>query len=334
MTPTEYDYFIPADTLLDTDGTILDWSNVYTFDDRDKLFLYSFSGWGMPGIEYITQQGPFEHGQTVLDYRLQPRTIQLIHRRLGNCRNDYWSNRSLLINALRPNRQFANTFNPGRLRKILSDGSVRDLYVLIEQGPVFAPRSVDNWDEYSFQENLRFIAHNPIIFDPAIQSAVWTLDSLGNLIFYEAVNWENRMVFEGDDLNSGGIWFLDSSIGETLDITYIGTWLSYPTIYITGPLSNPQIYNNTTNEKIELDYDVSVGETVTINLEYGLKTVVNNSSINLIGTVTTDSDLATFHIAPDPEAVNGINSLQVFGDDAAIGETEVRIEWYTNYIGI
>lgn len=334
MVQIEYDYYLPADTPIASDGTITDWSNVYTFDDRDRLFLYSFSGWGMPGIEYITQQGPFEHGQTVLDYRLQPRTIQLIHRRLGNCRNDYWSNRSLLINALRPNRQFANTFNPGRLRKILSDGSVRDLYVLIEQGPVFAPRSTYAWDEYSFQETLRFIAHDPIIFNPVIQSAIWTLESLENLIFYEPVNWENRLVFEGDDLNSGGIWFGEASIGETLDVTYTGTWLAYPIIYITGPVDSPQINNNTTDEKIELDYDVSVGETVTINLEYGQKTVTNNASVNLIGTVTTDSDLATFHIAPDPEAPNGVNQLLVTGNDAVIGQTEIRIEWYTRYIGI
>ena len=77
-----------------------------------------------------------------------------------------------------------------------------------------------------------------------------------------------------------------------------------------------------------------MGETVTINLEYGNKTVVNNAGTNLIGTVTTDSDLATFHIAPDPEAVNGINQLLVTGDDAVIGQTEIRIEWHTNYIGI
>ena len=334
MVQIEYDMYLAPDTPLDSDGTILDWSNVYKFDDRDRLFLYSFSGWGMPGIEYITQQGPFEHGSTVLDYRLQPRVIQLVHRRLGYCRNDYWSNRGLLIDALRPNRQLANSFSPGRLRKILSNGDVRDIEVFIEQGPIFNPREISNWDEYAFQENLRFIAHNPIIFDPAVQSAVWVLSSLENLIFYEAVNWENRLVFEGDDLDAGGIWFGESSIGDTLDVNYTGTWLSYPTIYITGPVSSPQIYNNTTNEKVALDYDVAVGETVTINLEYGNKTVINNANTNLIGTVTTDSDLATFHIAPDPEAVNGINQLLVTGDDAVIGQTEIRIEWHTNYIGI
>lgn len=322
----EFDYYIPPNVTINTDGTIDDMSDVYEFHDQDQLFLYSFSGYGMPQIDYITQQGPYQHGETVLDYRLKPRIIQLVHKRIGGCRENYWDNRSDIINKLRPNMQFANSFGTGRLRKILPDESVRDLRVIIQSGPVFSPRNVDSWMEYDFQETIRFIAHNPILFNPSLESANWALSSFNNLIFYESPNWTNRAVFP--------IWFGGDVLSEILNITYSGTWLAYPTIIITGPLETPRIYNNTTNEKIQLDYAVSVGETVTINLEYGQKTVTNNFGSNLIGTISSDSDLASFHIAPYPEAPNGINEFEVVGGGAVLGQTEVRLTWNTNYIGI
>lgn len=259
MGQVEFDLYIPPSVTVSADGSIPDTTYVYSFDDRDTFFLYDFTGWGMPSIDYITQQGTYQHGQTVLDYRLQPRTIQLTHRKLGNCRQNYWDNRYMLVDRLRPNFQLANTFEPGRLRKILPDGSIRDIRVLIEQGPAFAPRSVDSWDEYAFTETLRFIAHNPIIFNPAVNTASWVLGSLDNLIFWEFTTWDNRLVFEGDDLDSGGIWFGEGSIGDIINVNYTGTWLSYPTIIITGPINVPSITNNTTSETIELNYNVAPG---------------------------------------------------------------------------
>ena len=38
------------------------------------------SGWGTPPIEHVTERGPFQHGETVKDYFLRPRTIQLLIR--------------------------------------------------------------------------------------------------------------------------------------------------------------------------------------------------------------------------------------------------------------
>lgn len=322
----EFDYYIPPDVTINDDGSISDMSNVYIFDDRKGTFLRSFTGWGMPPIRYITQRGPFQHGQTALDYRLEPRIIQYLHRKTGACRNDYWDNRSSLINAIRPNRQSANSFDPGRLRKILPDGSIRDLYVFLELGPAFSPRSNDEWDEYAIEETIRFIAHNPIAFNPDLESAVWEVENLDNLIFYESPDYEDRAVFP--------IWFGTSSLSDTITVSYNGTWLTYPIITITGPLDNPKITNNTTNEKVELSYSVSAGETVTINLEYGQKTVENNTGINLIGTVTSDSDVATFSIVPDPTASNGENEIGVFGSNAVLGDTEVVLKYNERYIGI
>lgn len=79
---------------------------------------------------------------------------------------------------------------------------------------------------------------------------------------------------------------------------------------------------------------MSSGEAITINLQYGQKTITNNFGDNLIGTATTDSDISEFALVPEPEASGGINQLQVVGSDAVLGETEIRLIWNTNYIGI
>jgi hypothetical protein len=49
--------------------------------------------------------------------------------------------------------------------------------------------------------------------------------------------------------------------------------------------------------------------------------------------LTSDSDLASFHIAPDPEVENGDNVIVLEGTATDAG-TAVRIKYYDRYIGI
>ena len=83
-----------------------------------------------------------------------------------------------------------------------------------------------------------------------------------------------------------------------------------------------------------LDYNIAAGEIVTISTEYGNKTVTNEDGDNLIGTLTTDSDLATFNIAPDPTASDGENVIRVQGAGADSAVTNMVVKYYNRYIGI
>ena len=56
---------------------------VYRFNIHDQ-FVLSETGMGMPIVRPISQSGPLQHGETIYDYRLEPRTIQLIMRRRAN----------------------------------------------------------------------------------------------------------------------------------------------------------------------------------------------------------------------------------------------------------
>lgn len=314
----EWDYYLPPDASVNTDGTVAedDRDLVYSFHNNADRALLSFTGWGMPDIEYITQRGPYQHGRTIVDYRLQPRVVQYTYRQTGGCRDDYWDNRYGLINAIRPNRGAPGCVERGRLRKVLSDGSVRDLYVMVERGPRFQARGTD-WDEWSITETIRFVAHDPVVFNPALQSASWTISSTSQLVF--------PITFP--------IFFGSEIIDSDLDITYDGTWLTYPIITIVGPLHGTIITNESTDEVIRFEYDIPAGTTITMNLDYGVKTVVDQDDTSLIGSVGADSDLATFHIAPAPEVAGGVNTITVQGSNAD-ANTAVTISWLDKYIGI
>jgi hypothetical protein len=81
-------------------------------------------------------------------------------------------------------------------------------------------------------------------------------------------------------------------------------------------------------------YNISGGETVTISLPYGNKTVTNQTGVNLGGTVTDDSDLADFAVEPDPTAPGGLNTFRVIGGSAIVGATSVSLSFFTRFIGI
>lgn len=301
---------IEFDLYIAPDGT------EYTLADGSTAFLLGQGGLGMPPITYLTERGPLQHGVTPTGYRLEPRLVQALHRKNGNNRSEFWENRATILNALRPNRQAANAFTTGVLRKILQNGETRDLNVLIERGPEFGMRDPKMWDEWGFTEILRFLAFDPVFFDPTDKSLTFSLAGLVNLVF--------PITFP--------ITFGAAVINDTQLINYLGTWLEYPVIEVDGPMEGPAIYNDTTDEYIQVSYNVASGDTLVIDLADRRKTVTNNAGDDLQGTV--EGDLGSWHLAPDPEAAGGVNTIRVTGSEAAPSTTRVRLTYHDRYIGL
>lgn len=304
--------------------------------------LQSFTGLGMPELQYITQQGPFQHGVSVIDWRAIQRTIQLVLRVDTCSRDEYWTEADLLVDILRPSYQYLNQLHPGQFIITRPDSSQRAADVFIAAGPVFAPRSVDVWDEWGFTETLRFIAPDPSLYDPNLVSVtVGNVDIDDELIFYNPVTGAtyDSIIFRNPVTNPTGedLVFGTNVIGMTTNITYTGNWPAFPTIVITGPLYGPEIWNDTTGEKIVLTYNVQAGETVTIYLDYGNKRVESSINGDITATVTEDSDLATWHLEPNPGAPGGVNTIRVNGgggDLTSFGGSTVVLNYYVRYIGI
>ncbi len=280
-------------------------------------WVISYSGLGTPPIDYITQRGPFQDGVTVKDFFLGPRLIQLLIRQEFCDRLDWWDGRAALLDAIRPNRQLTATgVAPGALEWCLPDGTRRQINTFITEGPQFEPRVLGTWDENAFQEALRFVAHDPLFFDPTEVVSAFVLGLDSDLVF--------PITFP--------IQFGSGEVSDTLNLTYVGTWKTFPTIVIVGPLENPIITNVTTGEKLEFAIDIPAGRTITIDLAYGVKTVVNDLGANLIGNLSADSNLATWHLAPDPEAPGGLNVITLTGLNPT-GATSVQLRYFTRYFG-
>ena len=291
----------------------------YSFD-ADSRFLISEEGLGMPPIEYLTQKGPYQHGETLISFKLQPRTIQLLLRQDSCGRTKYWEKRAELLDYLRPNF-FVTNFGNGTLRKKFEDGSMKDIDVVIQQGPIFKARDTTRWDEWGFTETLRFIAHDPLFRNPI--EKIINMDSLEDQYLDEDIVFPITFPFI-----LGGIYAYQS-----YQIVYEGNWETFPSIDIYGPMNGVIITNTVTGKFIEFDHNLLAGEIVTISLEPGNKTVESNSGVNLIGSITPESDLESFSVAPHPTASNGVNVFEV-SSTGIDGNSKVIIKYYEKFIGI
>lgn len=288
----------------------------FNFENKHIKSLLTEEGFGMAPIEFVTQRGPFQHGESLRDYFLRPRTLQLLLRRNGCSRDEYYTNRFELIDILRPNRVQSNCNIHGTLRRVLTDGRKFDIKVIAVEGPGFAQTN-ERWDEFSYQESVRFVAHDPTFYNPTLRAIVPT-------------STEYSIVFGDVDppATSTFGWVFGLSRG-LYNLTYPGTWKTYPVIRIYGPQDTFSIINNSTGKSIALAYAIPTGSYAQIGLSYGAKYVQLNDGTNLIGYIS--GDLATFAIEP------GFNELEVNGTNefqAAPNTPRVELYYYERYIGI
>jgi hypothetical protein len=311
---------------------------VFRFNSGTK-FVLTEEGLGMPNIQYITQKGPFQHGESILGYALEPRIIQMLVRQNGCSRADYWANRRAILTMLRPNHHALNSFGPGILRKIFGDGSVREIKVHVAEGPSFSARSLDKWDEWSWQEAIRFVAPDPTFYDPTLKTSTASLDTTNHLTFRNAITGPTApgLIFYNNQYGDTNRQMLFESglIDTNITCTNGGDWPVFPEITINGPVNGVVVNNMTTGELIRINCNLPVGQVIKVSLEYGSKLVyIQSTGESIIGMVSADSDLSTFHLEPAPGATGGVNTINIFGGQATVGVTSISITWYNRFIGI
>jgi hypothetical protein len=125
-----------------------------------------------------------------------------------------------------------------------------------------------------------------------------------------------------------------STLSLSTNVAYTGSWLTYPTLRITGPVKDPVVTNTTTGDALTISATIAAGEYYDIDLSYNAKTVVDNTGANRISTLSTDSDLASWHIAPPVDGTGTRNNTVTFTGQEASSATALRIQYYTRYDGI
>lgn len=266
-------------------------------------------GFGMAPLHRITQRGPLQQGDSDVDFRLDPRVLQLpIYVDADNIDTHYAIRQRLL-----------SVFSPSNILGTLTVSTSTfsrsiDCYVL--GGLSF---DIDAKTGYGVRAVIQLRAPDPTWYDSTAVVVTLTPSIAGTAF----------AIPMAIPLTMG-----TASINTTTTLTYGGTWLSYPIITAVGPITGLSITNNTTGQVISLgSVAIGAGTTYTIDLRYGYKTVKTDTGVNKIADVTAASNLATWAIVPSPTATDGVNSITVTSSSSS-SPAAVTFTYYTRYIGI
>lgn len=259
-------------------------------------------GFGMAPMHRITQRGPLQQGDSDIDFRLDPRILQLPLLIEASTLDSGYTAREALTKIFTP----ANGF--GTLR-ITTETMDRAIDCVTLGGMDF---NVDPATGWHVRTVVQLRASDPTWYNPTPVSGGATPSIAGTPTPVPlTIPW-----------TAGA-----STINSTITTTNTGTWISYPIITVIGPISNLVITNTTTGDKIEVSGTVSSGDTWTFDLRYGRKTVIDQTGANKASTITADSSLATFAIE------RGANAITVSGTSAG-STSSVSIIYYTRYVGV
>lgn len=285
-----------------TGGTTYDLNGTNASLGGLRLRYLGDQGFGLAPLHRITQRGPLQHGDTDLDFRLDPRIIQL----------------PLVVEALTLDAGYtaraalAQIFSPalgGGVLRITTDTYDRAIQCKTLGGLDF---NVEPGTGYHVRTVAQLRASDPTWYDPTPVSggATTAVDGTPTLVPL-LIPW-----------TAGA-----AAINTTLSITNAGTWRAYPIITAVGPITDLIMTNTTTGDKIEVDGIIANGDTWFFDLSYGRKTVVDQNGVNKIASITADSSLATWSLEP------GTNSVTVTGASTT-STSSVSIIYYTRYIGV
>lgn len=292
---------------------------VYPLHNSYDRFVLSHSGFGLPTPEYIDQR--FGYGMELLDYNYEQRILQVVHRRECETYQDVWDAKREIINVFRVNRRDqGHIISAGRLRFRLRNGTTRVIDVVPYSGGELQATSGRAWDEYSFVETLRFATQGlPYFYDETPTIISQEIETQDALVFpaYLPQQW----------------WFGNGGIEFTTDIEYLGDVATQPIITVNGPLDYLYVLNITTGVWFGFVKGVSLYETITIDCRFGNKAVTNQFGVSFMGSIENHGGFANFNIEPDPVAPNGLNQIYIAGSNGLDGETALKFQYRTNYLG-
>lgn len=259
-------------------------------------------GFGLAPLHRITQRGPMQHGDSDVDFRLDPRVLQLPIVAVTTSTDDYYTARNRLLSVFSP----SNTV--GTLTVTTSTWA-RSINVKVLGGLSF---DTDAKTGYTLRAVIQLRADDPTWYDavPHVIAGSGAIAGTATAI---------PLLIP--------LTFGTTSINATISFTYDGTWQTYPVITALGPITGLVITNNTTGQVITTTGSIAGGRTYTYDLRYGKKTVYDDLGNNQIATIASSSSLATWTI------VTGVNSITI-ATSASSSPAAVNLTYYTRFVGI
>lgn len=300
---------------------------VYDLNDGAKIALMAYD-LGLANIRRLAQRPPLQQGDTDLGFRIDPRYVDLFWAIQGTSLIDYRAIRDRFLEVWVPRDEAV-------VLTFTFEDQVRALDVYLD-GEL-------NWhDRIAAVEKVSgvFKASDPRLYDPEVRTFLFNLASEGSSGDGWTIPWAIPWAIGTDVLN-----------GATTLLYAGGSRLAapeYPVIRISGPIDNPAIINETTGETIDLSANgglsiPSSAEWVDIDLSgydrRDSKTIRDQAGTSVDQYLSTDSDLATWHLAPAGERLyngsyaTGSNIIRVTGDNVN-SLTVVSLTYYDRYHGL
>lgn len=280
----------------------------YSLNDAAPFSIVAVSGVGIGPVRRLSQQGPFQHGDTDLGFRLDARTITLTLHLADETLSSLDTARDTLQTIFRPRSSAIS------LRATRDDGATRQIdghVINMLDWPIGNPERIGA----SQRAVVQLRCPDPAWYDPISQAL--TLDSISN----STRGYPVPVMVPNVQTPGTGIDGTDT-------INYSGTWPEYPVIYLVGPLTNPVLTHITLG--LTLDFTgttIASGKTYVIDLRYGYKTVTDGDGANAIDELTADSDLADWRLEPGDNDIN----LTATG---ATGASGARLTYSLRYAGL
>jgi hypothetical protein len=280
------------------------------FDTEDlgyAVYLTGTLNWGMAPLHRITQRGPFQNGDTDVDFRLDPRIINLPFVAIASTVTESFDVREKLLQVFTPGNDIAQ-FSFG-----WRDNEFRKINVTVAGGLTMDTDAKD----FNVRGVIQLRAADPTWYD--FNETFLTLTST---LFGTATPYPKPYpVPYGSD-----------TINKITTINYTGSWPTYPRIQVTGPATNLTIVDGLGNI-ILFDTVIPAAEIWTIDLSYGAKSVIDQNGVNRFSSLNINSDIINWGIFPNPTVFNGVNTISVSATSTT-NATQVYMYYSARYIGV
>jgi hypothetical protein len=274
------------------------------------MYLTGAVNWGIAPVTRITQRGPFQDGDTDIDYRLNPRVINLPIVVPGTSYEQFASNRENLLQMFKPGNDTA-TF-----KQVVNEGTFYEIARSINIKIAGATMDSSSTD-FNVRAVIQLRADDPTWYNSTQNIAELTYTQFGTPTPYP---------------KPYPVPYGAASVNNIISVTYTGTVMASPILSCVGPLTDLTIVDGG-GRIIAFTTSIPAGDTWTVDLRYGRKTIVDQNGVNKFSYLSITSDIINWGLYPDPTFSAGQNIISV----SATGTTtasHVYMYWYDRYVGI
>jgi hypothetical protein len=274
------------------------------------VYLTGTVNFGMAPSHRITQRGPFQDGDSDIDFRLDPRIMSLPIVVPTSSIDEYFYIRNSLLDIFKPGNDVA------RLEVYYNNGDfevIRFINVKILSSLTMDTDSKD----FNIRGVIQLRADDPTWFDAYGYEATLTSPILGTPTPYPKP-------YE--------VPYGSAGIGGITNVFYEGTWICYPVLIAVGPLTDLTI-TDALGHVISIDTPIPASTYISIDLKYGAKTVIDQDGVNRFAWLDINSDLINWALYPSPFVSDGINTISVSATGTD-GGSSVSINWIPRFIGV